>query len=1570
MGTKMKFEKSLPPSVEGKVHGYLKFVIDEVIWSNRNFGEIKVFVSWWGETDKSEFRPVDITKNVTRPVQEVTETYAIRTNISLFEEYIKNCECLELTIVSEETNTVLGVSRVTDLLEIFKFRPFFRYVPIVTDCGDKIGEIHINVKLELVTKSSNMQLKTQKYERKQAIGNTSINAFTDEHIMKTNRYTVNRREKPEENKTYKSILKLRKTEFQEPVNKFNNDVTDKLVAHVVARAQKLRGAILNETYNDNGFSSSDHSNDEDIELTSSDESKSLCTLSLSDLTSNSLKATKCDNRNTANNIPSIKMHSLEDDTRLGRRSPINSEDSELFNFVNHIKINVESFSLSPAGYRRVKSSSMSNNDNTFLSATYFVQYNMTFDYMKKSEQKWMKEKKPVRISSKKQVNQVIYFNHRSTYSVPRLKRCTERSIKFKVFVRHLNRKSLIELGNATICLENVIKTESWRLEQELIIVNKGIKTGNLNVIIELGASHFDKYIDNMKPAKENIPTLDTQQLLNETRNKRTKSQSKTSNDVSSISTEVVNSLTGDRNLVTTSRFITGTIDDNNIDTKNYENRMEDKVLLHGLIYVAEGRELPELNTYLICRAFWREDTTKSQVCNNTKNPFYKFLQLVPLIYDLDLLERIKDNYIIIEVYSKKNNVDNLLGLTKLSLHQLYVAYRDPRVLPHLLLSKYPVISVDGWVPIVDPVTGRSCGQLLVLVALGSAEQIALLEMSRGLRTICTSMHLNEIPDSANYSQLNKDALSQDRPQTFVINAVDRELYYSNSRTQECQTDITTVGEYKINGALQEKATSSSTLHDTIDHLAKMININKINIDQAAQTDIYFEGNKRMIEEEHTCMNRVQFNNSSDDSDNNSVRHNYHLPTEAYRSVGVGAEYNEEIDQPNTGHSNATSELPTTTRTESDSENVTSDQTMFRAIVEIECALHLPKVEKLNETVEPTTYASFQTNKNDYTRQPNSYTITNIYPHSCNPKWNWKCETELSTDLLVHDEKRLIVKIWRIIEPDTSMQTSSDRDVVIGFSAIDLSVLLNGFPQVSGWFHIMDFTGKCNGQIKVCITPLDNLSLFGKPGSMLNTVQLPTSSMPQLNWTPYAYEMQCSNIRRNNMNCTPSITTQEEEKSVHSESQSNIGFEDVSMSFLSLSLKQKLTELDEITKRLESRLRDVTSTAFEDDLENEFEPNSDIENTDYKVVTPTDVPTTDCKIITESKQNESVSTESNLPHTNVNCDKPVGRKVQRPSEHPMQNFKMFDNNITDYPERGAKTHINYLLDKLSLNLPTKSRSSTVRPIRRTSPSLPTSSNGNMLDSDRCNEELKIVPTQTDDTYERVAKTSKDLLVNYTSSREIEDKKSSELQTRTCNKMSMVIRDELIAEENNSTSKCDELTTYLLTSNVRHMDLNNIFSPLFYPYLYNMDRSPEEETVEQLDNRYTKVFNTSINDKLNKTYSSLESPPENAKVCRMTPSGVPENINDSIDFTILHKSSCNDLLASNSTESTTTISGDKSMEKSIDSEILENCESSETSVLAFSRQAPDGGNPVEDTRQGILVTRQEDDETQHSSSGNYN
>ncbi|XP_054000911.1 C2 domain-containing protein 3-like [Hylaeus anthracinus] len=1694
MDTGMKSHKSLPPLVEGKIHGYLKLVIDEVIWSNRSPGEIKIFASWWGETESAEFRPADITKNIVRSEQDTTEIYVIRTSLSLFEEYVKNCECIELAIISEETNIVVGISKIADLLEIFEGKPCFKYVPMINDSGNKIGEIHVSMKLEHITKSPNMQLKTHNYENKQGVDNiklSAVNSFKCPKDIVDDTYSACRKLKLEESEIYKSILKSRRMEFQEPLKKCNNEVTDKLVAQVVERAQKLRGAILRETHNEDILTFNDNSLNEGLQLedevklceyflgkdmTPFDEQKALYTLrstsptpSLIHIASNSFKDYKNDKEEIISNNVSVEQEfSMEEISE--EKLDSKSKETLLLDHVDCIRIFVESFKLSPAGYRRVKSSCLSHNDNTFLSATYFVQYDMTFDHNKETGKKSVKKSKPIRICSKMETKQVIYFNHGGIYGISKLKPYTEYFIKYKIFIQHFNKKSLTELGTGIMHINDIIKSENWSIAQRLIILNKGIKVGELSVIAELGSNsiHFGKqYIDGIMSSKENIPILEIQRSLSQERNNKrsrsaTEAQSKTSSQMSSLSTKDVDFITADNHLLATKDSTwhkTENMDSKKVDAKDQENNVKDMVLLQGLIHIAEGKDLPELNTYLICRAFWKEDKSRSQICNNTKNPFYRFCQLVPLIHDTELLDRIKDNYIIIEVYYRNNNIDNLLGLAKLPVHQLYVAYRDPRVIPHLLLSKYPVVSVDGWVPVVDPVTGQSCGQLLALVALGTAEQIALLEISRGLRNInIPSQTINcseNVPESVKYPQNAQQSIkyttyelqphmetfSQNDAQFYVTDKTEREMRSINSKTQECQTDISTVKEFKFNIETEEETPTSehSVLHTLVGRLTEVLNVNKTNVDQVAQTEISLDEKQHVDVEEHMCINGLNLNNSSDDSDSSSTRHNFHLPTETYRSVGVGAEYNEGIDhQPNIGYDNTTFDLPIAIHTEKKSTDSVHDQTMFRAVIEIECAMHLPKIEKTNETIEPSTYVSFQANKSDPSKHLNSYMITNIFPHSCNPKWNWKCDAKLPTELLLHDEKRLILKIWRIFDADTSTQINLERDIVIGFSAIDLSVLISGFPIVSGWFHIMDFTGKCNGQIKVSITPLDNLSLFGKPTSTLSTTRIPTCNALHLNWFPsHTSEMHSDDTERNNTNYAILTSAQEEDKSIHSENQftdpvSHVGLEDVSMSFLSLSLKTKLTELDEITKRLELRLRDVTNTAFEDDFENEFdlnEPNSDNENNDYKnadsMMSATaanytnkicQLPKSDKKllhnrdiiengnqIVSSGNEIRKRSSEPYISHnatvsyeqikpgastmssyskqslSNDNC------QIQHRSEHLMQNIKTLDNNFADYPERGTKTHINYLLDKLSLQFPPQSRSTTTIPIRKNTTGLSKNlpQDNSSQGSNKCSQELRVctVPTQTDDLDQQNIPAFKGQLINrFTNGDDACINRNSpevSAQSQVTNKMSTVIREELVAEENNDTSKCDELTTYLVASNIRHMDLNNIFSPLLYqhlvPDLHYSNTSPEEEAIEQLDNRYTKAFSTSIDTRLNKVQNLMEidgSFPENAEQFRMTPSGVSGNIDDKIDLTVLHKSSYNDLLSSNSTESTATISPEKTSIKSIDTDTTENNypTSSQTSVLVLSRQAPDGGNPIEDATKPL--TGQQKDEAQDSSSSSSN
>ena len=90
--------------------------------------------------------------------------------------------------------------------------------------------------------------------------------------------------------------------------------------------------------------------------------------------------------------------------------------------------------------------------------------------------------------------------------------------------------------------------------------------------------------------KENIPILDIPQLLNETRNKRSKNimenQSRTSNEIPLISDREVKCSTIDNNLVTTKSIsqLAESIDNKEMDTKSDKNRVQDKVSKYDAYY--------------------------------------------------------------------------------------------------------------------------------------------------------------------------------------------------------------------------------------------------------------------------------------------------------------------------------------------------------------------------------------------------------------------------------------------------------------------------------------------------------------------------------------------------------------------------------------------------------------------------------------------------------------------------------------------------------------------------------------------------------------------------------------------------------------------------------------------------------------------------------------------------------------------------------------------------------------------------------------------------------------------------
>lgn len=322
MDSELKVYRSLPPLVEGKIHGYLKLTVDEVVWSSRRSpGDVTVLASWWGEIDSAQFRffpnlfiivsinnndnlfakstsvievkalirldstvpcsniyknrltsnasfssvfrPLDFRTGLPRLDRETTETYAVRTSVDLFVEYLRNCESIELVVVREETRLVVGTSHVVDLLDVIESKNYSRYFPILNEAGNRLGDVHVALKYSSVKGASRSAKKNRdsvktgfsypdinvnsKYNGKMVIDNKSNNIFASTNPTKF------------EDNFYKSVLKEKRTRGDDPGKQFNMEVADKIVAQVVARAQRLRGAILKESYEDDPLALSENS---------------------------------------------------------------------------------------------------------------------------------------------------------------------------------------------------------------------------------------------------------------------------------------------------------------------------------------------------------------------------------------------------------------------------------------------------------------------------------------------------------------------------------------------------------------------------------------------------------------------------------------------------------------------------------------------------------------------------------------------------------------------------------------------------------------------------------------------------------------------------------------------------------------------------------------------------------------------------------------------------------------------------------------------------------------------------------------------------------------------------------------------------------------------------------------------------------------------------------------------------------------------------------------------------------------------------------------------------------------
>ncbi|XP_058115911.1 uncharacterized protein LOC131286540 [Anopheles ziemanni] len=655
-------------------------------------------------------------------------------------------------------------------------------------------------------------------------------------------------------------------------------------------------------------------------------------------------------------------------------------------------------------------------------------------------------------------------------------------------------------------------------------------------------------------------------------------------------------------------------------------------LLHGLLHLGQLRsnhmEIRPGEHFLVCHSFWTDDpsTLTSELCPEGGD--FNYLRSFAVLPTRSFIERVRNQHMQVELWQKPTEGgEKLIGVTRLPLHQFYIAFRDAQLSEHLSHAKLPVISIDGWSGVGSPLASEPCGQLHAVLAIGTESQIEHFKLSRNLRH--TS---GDAPRSraGNVPSMPSSPTRRiyPRPEHKSIQTMSNSNGGGGGGGGVCggvggcakptpTLEVANMLSAFIENLAQRLPISSerSTAPASYDNNNTIVGHSANN--HGGSSDGPMDPSSGFLQgSPHSQANRPQLRKTADLLDNLQKALAQRPSASAFDGMGfggcaasllgvastpadqtppaaAGAGGGQSHDAPtqegaplaSASQTQSTAPPPVTIAPVKLSESTSSGKEsspvateppdeckVFRVAIEIEQAVNLPKLtiskkyakrhknRNVPDTLElePSAYATFE-GYNLKPGLPNTvkshegivYT-THVLERNCAPAWQKRFEVVLPVDLMLNDEKRFILKVWRKAAlsdaPKCRLLPAPMEDAVIGFCAIDLSVLLSGMPYILGWYAIMDFSGRCNGQIKVNIHPLEDVQVYKTLDEQLN-FQIPLS-----------IDVECGGSG---------------------------GLADASNTSLSRALKRKFTELEEITERLKARLFDVTGDECLD-LDDQFE----------------------------------------------------------------------------------------------------------------------------------------------------------------------------------------------------------------------------------------------------------------------------------------------------------------------------------------------------------------------------------------------
>ncbi|XP_068786907.1 C2 domain-containing protein 3 isoform X3 [Struthio camelus] len=377
--------------------------------------------------------------------------------------------------------------------------------------------------------------------------------------------------------------------------------------------------------------------------------------------------------------------------------------------------------------------------------TFFVEYHFPVGASKDEKGQVSITTEVIRIASSKITGDVVKFQQRFVFPVrfggTMIEHWWSSDLAFKIYMRKSTQKKPVAVGSAVLQLCKVIQSEQLAVSCEIPVEEEGGQTqvGPLQVSLELAADNKDFTCTTARSAMTvqrvpahaiRSPRLEFQEPNRNNVNAESPRGLKLSNREDSQKTGAAST-----KIVQPPQAVSSSVS-RNLMTQITASE-EDGLLLHVLLMVPDGKGFVSgdsafygsCNVYLNCKLLSTEEATRSAVIWGTTQPVFNFSQVMPFSLTCKHLERLKNNFMIIEAWNKTGNpgCDKLLGLVKLPLHQFYVSFKDPKISRLLLQAQYPVVAVDSYMPVIDVFTGSKSGSLRVILAMGSADQIVELQ---------------------------------------------------------------------------------------------------------------------------------------------------------------------------------------------------------------------------------------------------------------------------------------------------------------------------------------------------------------------------------------------------------------------------------------------------------------------------------------------------------------------------------------------------------------------------------------------------------------------------------------------------------------------------------------------------------------------------------------------------------------------------------------------------------------------------------------------------------------------------